>query len=129
MTNFYKRYLELCVSAGKTPSAVAAAIGLSNAAATGWKNGKLPSDVTVQKLSRYFGVTAEQVLGLESASILELTAPAPVTQTAPAQGERSVTDAELKFALWGDCEDISDDDLEDVRRYAAFVRERKKERK
>ena len=41
-------------------------------------------------------------------------------------GERSVSDDELKFALWGDCEDISDDDLADVRRYAAFVRERKK---
>lgn len=46
-----------------------------------------------------------------------------------ADGERSVSDDELKFALWGDCEDISDDDLEDVRRYAAFVRERKKDKK
>lgn len=44
-------------------------------------------------------------------------------------GERSVSDDELKFALWGDCEDISDDDLADVRRYAAFVRERKKDKK
>lgn len=116
MTNFYKRYLELCVSAGKTPSAVAAAIGLSNAAATGWKNGKLPSDVTIQKLSAYFGVTAAQIMGEESPTILDLTT-------------RQVSDAELKFALWGECQDISDDDLEDVRRYAAFVRERKKERK
>lgn len=44
-------------------------------------------------------------------------------------GERSVSDAELKFALWGDCEDVSDEDLADVRRYAAFVRERKKDQK
>ena len=44
-------------------------------------------------------------------------------------GERSVSDDELKFALWGDCADISDDDLADVRRYAAFVRERKKDKK
>ena len=44
-------------------------------------------------------------------------------------GERSVSDAELKFALWGNCEDMDDDDLADVRRYAAFVRERKKDRK
>ena len=46
-----------------------------------------------------------------------------------AEGERSVSDAELKFALWGDCEDVDDDDLADVRRYAAFVRERKKDKK
>ena len=52
------------------------------------------------------------------------------TEKAPADhGERSVSDAELKFALWGDCEDVDDDDLADVRRYAAFVRERKKDRK
>lgn len=44
-------------------------------------------------------------------------------------GERSVSDAELKFALWGDCADVDDDDLADVRRYAAFVRERKKDKK
>lgn len=43
--------------------------------------------------------------------------------------ERSVSDDELMFALWGDCQDIDEDDLEDVRRYAAFVRERKKGRK
>ena len=40
-----------------------------------------------------------------------------------------MSDEELKFALWGDCTDVSDDDLDDVRRYAAFVRERKKDRK
>ena len=44
-------------------------------------------------------------------------------------GERSVSDDELMFALWGNCEDIDEDDLEDVRRYAAFVRERKKGKK
>lgn len=44
-------------------------------------------------------------------------------------GEREMSDAELKFALWGDCEDVSDEDLADVRRYAAFVRERKKDQK
>lgn len=44
-------------------------------------------------------------------------------------GEREVSDAELKFALWGDCEYVDDNDLADVRRYAAFVQERKKDRK
>lgn len=44
-------------------------------------------------------------------------------------GGQKISDAELKFALWGDSEIMDDADLEDVRRYAAFVRERKKERK
>lgn len=44
-------------------------------------------------------------------------------------GERAMSDEELKFALWGDCQDVDENDLEDVRRYAAFVRERKKAQK
>ena len=39
---------------------------------------------------------------------------------------RKISDRELMFALWGDTDIISEADLEDVRRYAAFVAERKK---
>ena len=43
------------------------------------------------------------------------------------EGEREVSDDDIMFALWGDSEDVDKDDLDDVkRRYAAFVRERKK---
>ena len=52
----------------------------------------------------------------------------PVEQKkAPTQeGERAITDADIMFALWGDTTDVDEDDLDDVRRYAAFIRERKK---
>lgn len=40
--------------------------------------------------------------------------------------ERQVSDEDIKFALWGDTSDITEDDLEDVKRYAAFIRERKR---
>ena len=70
---------------------------------------------TAQKIAEYFGVSVDYLLGQE-------------TEEAPAEsGKRSVSDADLKFALWGDCADVSDADLADVRRYAAFVRERKKD--
>ena len=39
----------------------------------------------------------------------------------------SAKDAELIFALWGDTEDIDEKDVEDVRRFAAFIKERKKD--
>lgn len=39
----------------------------------------------------------------------------------------SKQDAELIFALWGDTDDIDEKDLEDVRRFAAFIKERKKD--
>lgn len=41
-------------------------------------------------------------------------------------GERAVSDKEIMFALWGDTTDVDESDLEDVKRYAAFIRERKK---
>ncbi len=59
MSNFYKNYLSLCASANKSPSRVANEIGLSNAAANGWKKGKEPSDITLQKLADYFHVAVE----------------------------------------------------------------------
>ncbi len=37
----------------------------------------------------------------------------------------SPADAQLIFALWGDTEDIDEKDLEDVKRFAAFIKERK----
>ncbi len=42
------------------------------------------------------------------------------------KSESQMSDDDIKFALWGDATDIDDADLEDVKRYAAFVRERKK---
>lgn len=37
-------------------------------------------------------------------------------------------DAELIFALWGDTDDIDEKDLEDVKRFAAFIKERKQDK-
>lgn len=115
---FYDRFKQLCERKGVSCNKAALEIGLSNATPTKWKKtGATPVGDTLDKIAAYFGVSADYLLGKEN-------------EKAPtAAGERSVSDDELKFALWGDCEDISDDDLADVRRYAAFVRERKKDKK
>ena len=63
MTVFYRNFLALCARDGITPSAAANRIGLSRAAATGWKNGKDPSDVTITKLAEEFGVSFETLAG------------------------------------------------------------------
>ena len=60
MSTFYDNYIKLCAVHDKSPTAVSKEIGLSNAAASGWKNGKKPSAVTKQKLADYFGVTVEE---------------------------------------------------------------------
>lgn len=63
MDNFYKNYVRLCESKKETLTAVALNIGLSNAAPTGWKNGKKPSARTLQRLSSYFGVSVDELTG------------------------------------------------------------------
>ena len=94
-------------------------VGLAESTISQYENGKRqPDNETLLRLGEFFDVTVGYLLGAEEIKAAPTTA-----------GERSVSDAELKFALWGDCEDISDADLADVRRYAAFVRERKKDPK
>lgn len=81
VSTFYKNYCRLCSEAGKSVSGVAAEIGLSNAAASGWKKGKVPNDTTLDKLSRYFDVPVEELTsekGIkkeQSAEIDELSEP------------------------------------------------------
>ncbi len=111
---FFDRLKQLCAAKGISIYKAATEIGLNRAAANKWKVGSIPNGQTLGKLADYFGVSVGYMLGEE-------------TEIAPTgTGERSISDAELKFALWGNSDDIDDDDLEDVRRYAAFVKERKK---
>lgn len=60
---FYENYVRLCASRGESPTAVSKNIGLSNAAPSGWKSGKKPSQVTLEKLAAYFGVTKDELTG------------------------------------------------------------------
>lgn len=115
---FYDRFKQLCDIKGVSCNKAALEIGLSNATPTKWKKtGATPVGETLDKIAAYFGVSADYLLGKKNKK-------APTNS-----GERAMSDEELKFALWGDCQDIDENDLEDVRRYAAFVRERKKTQK
>lgn len=116
---FYDRFVQICSQRGISPSRAATEAGLSKSTVSKWKStpDAEPTGNAIKKLAEYFGITIAELMG-------EKTEKAPT-----ANGERQVSDADLKFALWGDCEDVDDDDLADVRRYAAFVRERKKDKK
>lgn len=108
-------------SKGYTQQQVADHMGIDKSTYCGYETGKRQPDVQkIKQLSKFLGVSGDDLLETDFAS----------NQKAPAgDGKRSVSDDELKFALWGDCQDVSDDDLADVLRYAAFVRERKKDQK
>lgn len=65
MANFYDLLLKQCAICGVTPTKAANEIGLSNAAASGWKTGKLPRDITIKKLADYFGCSVSDLTGEE----------------------------------------------------------------
>lgn len=104
MSTFYDNYIKLCASCGKNPTTVSKEIGLSNAAASGWKNGKKPSAITKQRLADYFGVSVSELTGEE-----QKEKPAPQIENG--------LDALLK-----ECEGLSKDELEEARRYIAYLK-------
>lgn len=90
--------------------------GFSNGYLNPKKMSNIPYDRAVV-IADYLGVSTEYLLtGKENKNTPTVT------------GERSLSDEDIMFALWGNTDDVNKDDLEDVRRYAAFVLERKKKK-
>ncbi len=82
MSNFYDNYVRLCAEHNYSVSGAAAAIGLSNAAANGWKKGKMPNDANLEKLAQLFNCTTDDLL--------------EETKKAPAENdERTISNYEL----------------------------------
>ena len=103
MSIFYENYLKLCAARQESPTAVSKKIGLSNAAATGWKKGKKPSEVTLEKLAVYFGVAREDLTGEEQ-------------KEKPTPGEGSELDVAFNAVL----DQLTEQELADVLQYAKF---------
>ena len=109
---FYDEFISLCNKKKISKQKACIDCGISRTAWNRWKKGSVPGGPTIQKLADYFGVTADYLLGAE-------------TEKAPtSEGERKISDDDLMFALWGDT-DMGPEDLDDVKRYAEFVRVRK----
>lgn len=62
---FYENFAALCKARGESPSRAALNAGLSKAAVSQWKQNPAaqPSAAVVEKLSAYFGVPADRLLG------------------------------------------------------------------
>lgn len=111
---FFDRFEDLCKQKGVSKQRACIDCGLSRTAWNKWKVGAIPNGDAVQSLADYFGVTTDYLLTGEE------------TKKAPTQeGERKVSDDDIKFALWGTRE-IDDDVLDRVRQFAKFAQENEK---
>ena len=62
----YSNFVKLCASIGKSPSAVAQELGINKSTVSNWKHRKNgPSDVTIEKICKYFNVPVSALTGEE----------------------------------------------------------------
>ena len=95
------------------------AVGLAESTISHYETGKRQPDYeTLLKLSEFFGVSVDYLLTGEETK----KAPAP-------EGERSVSDDDIKFALFGGDGDITDEMYEEVKRFAKLVKLREEAEK
>ena len=70
---FYEIVNNLCKERKTTITRMAEDIGLSNAAPTSWRKGSVPKLSTLDKISAYFGVSTDYLLGKENKKTASLS--------------------------------------------------------
>lgn len=112
---FYDVFTDLCERKGVSPNKALIDCGISRTSTAKWREGAIPRGVTLQKLADYFGVTTDYLLTGEE------------TKKAPTQeGERTVSDDDIKFALFDGAQDITDEMFDEVKNFAKYVQQREK---
>lgn len=60
---FWDQFIKLCTELNTKPNPVAKELGISSGILTKWKNGSLPSTDALLKISEYFNVSIDYLLG------------------------------------------------------------------
>ena len=113
---FFNRFKALCDQKNISVYRACIDIGLNRAAVAKWKNGGKPNGSTAAKLAEYFDVTTDYLLGRSEEKV-------------PAEAPRAVSDEDIKFALFGGDGVITDAMYDEVKQFAAFVKQREAEKK
>ena len=119
MADMYKKIDKLLTQAGISGAKMSADLGMSRSFMTELRKGRAKSVKieTAQKIADYFGVPLAELLDGETEN------------ASPQAGGRAVTDEEIKFALFGGDGEITDAMYDEVRRFAAFVKQREADKK
>ncbi|MBO5867422.1 MAG: helix-turn-helix domain-containing protein [Oscillospiraceae bacterium] len=111
MADIYKNLEVLLQERGISGAKLCAELGMSRSFLTELKMGRAKSIKleTAKKIADYLGVSPSRLLGEE-------------TETPLPGGKRSVTDEDIKFALFGGDGEITDEMYEEVKRFAAYLK-------
>ena len=113
MCTLYDRITELCKAKGVSGSRMCLDLGLSKSTLSDIKSGRKKgvSTSTAQKIANYFNVSVGYLLGEEE------------NEKAPTEsGERSVSDDDIKFALFGGDGEITDAMYQEVKEFASLIK-------
>jgi len=108
---FFNRFKALCEQKHVSVYRACTDIGLNRSAVAKWKNGGKPNGSTAARLAAYFGVTTDYLLGQSG-------------EKTPAENPRAISDEEIKFALFGGDGEITDAMFDEVKQFAAFIKQR-----
>ena len=123
---FYENFKNLCQKVGKSPSFVVTEIGLNKSAVTSWKKGANPTNSNLVKISHYFGVSVDELLGKKDAVSESDTVSEDDIKAAFFEGAEDLTKEEMD-ALWADARDYMRYKLEQRRKQQLFRRRQKRQ--
>lgn len=118
-----------------TQSDLARVLGVAESAVSMWELGRRrPDHEMMEQIADYFNVDMNYLFGKSDvpnayrfaikARNGEVLAWVGKSAAAPQEAEESRRRA-LRFALWGDADDMTDADVEDVLKYADYIRSKK----
>ena len=111
---FKERFTRLCNQKDISPTAACAAVGLSNAAYSCWTDTSVPRKATLMKIADYFGVSMSYLLGV-------VDDPDPIALIDP-----SKKDPPMLTRLEEIMQDMNEEELEELERYAEYLLSKKK---
>lgn len=117
-TTIGKRLKQYRALTGLTQEQIAEQLGIPHNTYVRYENDlRRPTTENALKLSLFYHISMNQLLyGADNGSVSEQEPP-------------RISDADLKFALWGgDAKEITDTQLEEVKQYAQFVKKRPREK-
>lgn len=120
MDNTYKIIEDLCGEKGITVNKLCVELGMSNSVLSDFKKGRTKklSTATLQKIASYFNVPVDFLLDVGEPDLKDIPPEQPATEN------------QLLFALYGEVpEEISDAEIDEIKRYAEMVLLRKRNQK
>ncbi len=107
---FWERFYSLCQRVGKKPNPVGKEIGLSSGIISKWKAGGIPNGETLMKLSNYFNVSVDYLLGISSSIEIKDSDIEPL-----------YSDIEIKNKIYNNLEKLNSSGLANVEEYSEYL--------